>query len=229
MEELKKILDSDGNHTFLYILGVEHIIKSSSAANKNITIYFKCKSAFHRKIVHLVAIMYGLEHVSHVPNDKNKCFNYWLRKDIDINDPNYLSGGGHGPHCQDCSMLWKCVPIKLLVINGKPLNLKNTLADYWNSKNQHIDNKNYQASNTCICASFDINYTCQKNMLLPSHEHLEFDENGKLHVLNNYGERTAEFNTVINNIPTNNLNLCKNKNTYINKNVYTKNLYKNKN
>jgi hypothetical protein len=125
------------------------------------------------------------------------------------------------------------VPIKLLVVKGKPLNLTNTLANYWNSKlennsYQHC-NQNYKVSNKCICGTVETNYMCQKNMLLPAHEHLEYNDHGKLFILDCNGVPILPFNAPVDDTSKNDLSLMKNKNTYINKNIYVKNLYKNKN
>ena len=162
-------------------MGIEHIIIASATNDKNkfICVRFNCKSAFHRRMVHLVATVYQIHHSTITPKG-GKVYS-WFRGDENITDEERIQWGygindygpGHGSTCQDCSWKYFECEEKFVEIKGRPKTPKESIADHWNKNNPTIKQKtNYQTNNGCMCDYIETEYICPNNATLPSHNHM---------------------------------------------------------
>lgn len=196
MDKIKDILKNKEEYA-LYILGIEHIITTSSGQNnnENMCIYFKCKTSFHRLLVHLVSSIYGLYHKTLQPKKINK--KWHLRTDVTDKEMMRMEGdiielGGHGPSCQDCNWMWEWrgpYNNNFLIVQGVPKIPEETISDYWNNTHTtHKQKTNYEIRDECMCGYTETNYSVPNGSSLPGHTHISFDERGKAMFSGEYGK-----------------------------------------
>ena len=152
MDELKQILQDKEEYS-QYMLGIEHIIIAAATNNRNrdICVRFNCTSAFHRRMVHLIATIYQLRHKSLNRDDKedgtNRKIHHWFRGDENITTEERIKcgdgpndwGPGHGYDCQDCS--WKYDSDERFVeVRECPKIPKETVVIYWNETHPSTQN-----------------------------------------------------------------------------------------